>query len=191
MLFARSLLFNAVYYLNLIAFMVLGCVFYVTPRVWSIAALKVWARTSVWLLRVITGTRMEVRGEENIPEGAVLVAGKHQSMWETFALLPLLDDPAVVLKRELTWIPIFGWFALKFQMLPVDRDAGAGALRRLIARAQQIVAAKRQILIFPEGTRRAPDAPPDYKPGAAALRPTSHSNISKQPKWWHLTTDKT
>ena len=169
MLFARSLLFNAVYYLNLIAFMVLGCVFYVTPRVWSIAALKVWARTSVWLLRVITGTRMEVRGEENIPEGAVLVAGKHQSMWETFALLPLLDDPAVVLKRELTWIPIFGWFALKFQMLPVDRDAGAGALRRLIARAQQIVAAKRQILIFPEGTRRAPDAPPDYKPGAAAL----------------------
>lgn len=169
MLFFRSLLFNAVFYVNLIAFMVLGCFFYVTPRAWSMAALQTWARSSLWWLKVIAGTRVEVRGKENLPQGAALVAGKHQSMWETFALLPLLDDPAVVLKRELTWIPIFGWFALKFQMLPVDRDAGAGALKRLIARAKQAVAAGRQILIFPEGTRRAPDAAPDYKPGAVAL----------------------
>lgn len=169
MLFLKSLTFNAIFYVNLIAFMVLGCFFYVTPRAWSMAALKAWARSSLWWMRVLTGTKVEVRGKENFPDGAALVAGKHQSMWETFALLPLLDDPAVVLKRELTWIPIFGWFALKFQMLPVDRDAGAGALKRLIGRARQAVADGRQILIFPEGTRRAPDAAPDYKPGAVAL----------------------
>ena len=170
MLFVRSLVFNVVFYVNLIAFMVFGCVFYVTPRRWSIAALKVWARSSLWWLKVIAGTTVEVRGREYLPAGeAVLVAGKHQSLWETFALLPLLDDPAVVLKRELTWIPVFGWFAVKFKMLAVDREAGASALKKLIARAREAVADKRQILIFPEGTRRAPDAPPDYKPGAAAL----------------------
>ena len=169
MLFLRSLLFNAIFYVNLIAFMVFGCMFYVTPRPWSIAALQVWARASLWWLKVIAGTRFEVRGAEHIPHGAALVAGKHQSAWDIFALLPLLNDPAVVLKRELTWIPLFGWFALKFQMLPVDRDAGAGALKRLIARAKRAVEQNRQILIFPEGTRRAPDAEPDYKPGAAAL----------------------
>jgi 1-acyl-sn-glycerol-3-phosphate acyltransferase len=169
-LFVRSFLFNIVFYVNLIAFLVFGCVFYVTPRSWSIAALKVWARASLWWLKVIAGTKIEVRGREHLPAGrAALVAGKHQSLWETFALLPLLDDPAVVLKRELTWIPLFGWFALKFRMLAVDREAGSTALKRLIAQGRDAVAARRQILIFPEGTRRAPDAPPDYKPGAAAL----------------------
>jgi 1-acyl-sn-glycerol-3-phosphate acyltransferase len=143
--------------------------FYFTPRSWSMAALKTWARASSWWLRVIAGVKHEVRGREHIPAGAAMVAGKHQSLWETFALLPLFGDPAMVLKRELTWIPLFGWFALKFQMIAVDRAAGATALKRMIASAKQAVQQDRQILIFPEGTRRAPGAPPDYKPGAAAL----------------------
>lgn len=169
MLFIRSLAFNVMFYVNLAAFLVFGCFYYVTPRAWSMAALKVWARASVWWLKVIAGIDCEIRGREHIPHGPALVAGKHQSAWDIFALLPLLDDPAVVLKRELTWIPVFGWFALKFRMLPVDREAGAGALKRLIGYARRAIAENRQILIFPEGTRRAPDAPPDYKPGAAAL----------------------
>ena len=72
MLFFRSLLFNAVFYVNLIAFMVLGCFFYVTPRAWSMAALQTWARSSLWWLKVIAGTRVEVRGKENLPQGAAL-----------------------------------------------------------------------------------------------------------------------
>ncbi len=112
---------------------------------------------------------MEVRGAEHIPQGAVIVAGKHQSAWETFAILPLFDDPCFVLKKQLTYIPFFGWFCLKFKMIAVDRSAGSSALRALIARAKEEVVRPRQIIIMPEGTRRAPDDPPDYKPGAAAV----------------------
>jgi 1-acyl-sn-glycerol-3-phosphate acyltransferase len=165
----RSILFNGVFYLNLVAFLVLGAWFFFTPRAWSMAALKVWSRSSQWWLAAIAGTRMEVRGAEHLPAGAALVAGKHQSMWETFALFPLFDDPAIVLKRELMWIPLLGWFAWKFRMIPVDRTARGPALKSLVRRAEAAVAAKRQILVFPEGTRRAPDAAPDYKSGATAL----------------------
>jgi 1-acyl-sn-glycerol-3-phosphate acyltransferase len=90
-------------------------------------------------------------------------------MWETFALLPLVDDPAMVLKRELAFIPFFGWFIYKFRMIPVERSSGASALRRMMNAAQAAAGDGRQIIIFPEGTRRAPGDPPDYKPGAAAL----------------------
>ncbi len=169
MIFLRSALFNVVFYLNLIVFLVLGSVFYFTPRKWSIRALQAWARSSLFWLRVIAGTRMEVRGMANIPQGACIVAGKHQSFWETFAILPLLDDPAIVLKKELTLIPFFGWFIYKFQMIPVERSAGTQALRSLIANAEKAVSQGRQVVIMPEGTRRAPDDAPDYKPGAAAI----------------------
>ena len=169
MLALRSFLFNVVFYVNLVVFMLLGAPLYLGPRIWAIRALQLWARTSLWWLKVIAGTRYEVRGREHIPQGPGLVAGKHQSFWETFAILPLLDDPAMVLKRELIWIPLFGWWALKFRMIPVDRDAGPSALKKLVARGKEAIATGRQVVVFPEGTRRPPDAEPDYKPGAAAL----------------------
>lgn len=169
MIYFRSALFNVVFYVNLALFLVLGSGFYFTPRKWSIRALQTWARSSLFWLRVIAGIRMEVRGTEHIPRGACLVAGKHQSFWETFAILPLLDDPAMVLKKELAYIPFFGWFIYKFQMIPVERSAGTQALRSLISAAEEAIAMDRQVVIMPEGTRRAPDDPPDYKPGAAAL----------------------
>jgi len=165
----RSIIFNILFYVVLALYLVLGAGFYVTPRKWSIRALQAWARTSIWLLRVVAGIGMEVRGRGYIPQGPALVAGKHQSFWETFAILPLLDDPAMVLKKELTLIPFFGWFIYKFRMIAVERNAGTAALKKLVADAQDRIAAGRQIVIMPEGTRRAPDDPPDYKPGAAAL----------------------
>lgn len=165
----RSVLFNVLFYVTLVALMVLGAFFFLTPRRWSMMGLKAWASTSVWLLRVVCGTHFEVRGRDRLPEGAFIVAGKHQSAFDTFALLPLFADPAMVMKRELMWIPLFGWFAMKFRMIGVDRGAGASALKRLVGEARRAVADGRQIVIFPEGTRRAPDAPPDYKPGASAL----------------------
>lgn len=165
----RSFLFNIVFYLNLVLFLVVGSPLLLGPRRWAMVALQLWAKTSVWLLEAICGTGMEVRGLQHMPKGPLLVAGKHQSFWETFAILPLLDDPCMVLKRELTFIPLFGWFGLKFGMIAVERDAGPQALRKMIKRARQEIAAGRQIVIMPEGTRRAPGDPPDYKPGAAAL----------------------
>lgn len=169
MIYVRSALFNVVFYVNLGLFLVLGSGFYFTPRKWSIRALQVWARSSLFWLRVIAGIRVEVRGKEHVPVGPCLVAGKHQSFWETFAILPLLDDPAMVLKKELTYIPFFGWFIYKFRMIPVERTAGTQALRSLVDAAEAAIATGRQVVIMPEGTRRAPDDPPDYKPGAAAL----------------------
>ena len=165
----RSALFNVVFYLNLALFLLLGSWFYFTPRKWSIRALQAWGRSSIFWLRVIAGIGMEVRGFENIPAGPCLVAGKHQSLWETFAILPLLDDPAMVLKKELTYIPFFGWFIHKFRMIAVERSAGPQALRKMLERANTEIARGRQVVIMPEGTRRGPDDPPDYKPGAAAL----------------------
>ncbi len=169
MIVFRSLLFNVVFYVNLIVFLVVGSPLFFGPRIWAIRGLQAWGRSSIWWLRVISDIRMEVRGREHIPQGAALVAGKHQSLWETFAILPLLDDPCMVLKKELTFIPLFGWFALKFRMIAVERSAGTAALRNLVKRGKQEIAAGRQIVIMPEGTRKGPDDPPDYKPGAAAL----------------------
>ncbi len=169
MIALRSLIFNILFYVNLALFLVLGFEFFFLPRKWAIRALQTWACSSIWLLRVICNIKMEVRGAEHIPQGAAMVAGKHQSFWETFAILPLLDDPCFVLKKELTYIPFFGWFCLKFKMIAVDRKAGTQALRDLVARAKEEVLRPRQIVIMPEGTRRNPDDPPDYKPGAAAV----------------------
>jgi 1-acyl-sn-glycerol-3-phosphate acyltransferase len=120
-------------------------------------------------LRTIVGTRMEVRGREKLPKPPYLVASKHQSAWDTFALIPIFTDPALVMKWELTLIPFYGWFSRKFEHVFVRRERGPAALRRLVRDAQARAAAGREVLIFPEGTRRPPGAPPDYKPGAVAL----------------------
>ncbi len=166
---ARSLALNLAFYLLYPLAMIAGFFFLLTPRAVSMQALRQWSRFFVFLCRRLGGIGLQVRGRENIPSGAAIVAGKHQSMWETFALFHLLEDPAIVLKRELTYIPLVGWFLLKFRMIPVDRRAGPAALRNLVRHAEAAAAAGRQILIFPEGHRMAPFAPPDYKPGAAAV----------------------
>jgi 1-acyl-sn-glycerol-3-phosphate acyltransferase len=171
MIVLRSIIFNIVFYLNLIVRLVFGAWYLLPfiPRIWAIRALQRWASSSLWLLKVICNIDMEVRGSNHIPKGAALIAGKHQSFWETFAILPLLDDPCFVLKKQLTYIPFFGWFCIKFKMIGVDRSAASSALRDMMTAAKREVARPRQIIIMPEGTRREIDAEPDYKPGAAAL----------------------
>ena len=166
---ARSLLFNLLFYVTTTLFVVLGSPLLFAPRRWAMAALAVHSRFELWLLKVVVGTRLEVRGQEKLPKGACLVASKHQSAWETFALIPLFRDPALLMKRELFWIPFHGWFSRKFEMIPVDRDKGPAALRRMLREARKRVADGREIIIFPEGTRRPPGAPPDYRTGVILL----------------------
>lgn len=165
----RSIVFAIVFYLNTAAFLVLGSPLLLAPRRWAMMGLKAHAYASLWWLKVIVGTRLEVRGRENLPPGPVLIASKHQSAWDTFALITLFRDPAMVMKAELGWIPFYGWFSHKFRHIFVRRERGPSALKRLIADARDRAAAGREIVIFPEGTRRQPGADPDYKPGVVAL----------------------
>jgi len=165
----RSFLYAAVFYIVTALYLVLGSWLLLGPRSWAMKGLDVHGRTCVWLLEKICGTRLEVRGRENLPAGPCLVVAKHQSMWDTFALISLLHDPAIVLKDELKWIPFYGWFCVKFEHILVKRDRAAIALKTMLKDAQQRVGEGRHVLIFPEGTRMAPGDPPDYKPGYVAL----------------------
>jgi 1-acyl-sn-glycerol-3-phosphate acyltransferase len=121
------------------------------------------------LLRVVAGIKYEIRGREKIPKGPIIVAAKHQSAWETFALLPLLENPVFILKHELQWIPIFGWLTIKGRMVPVHRGGGSQVLAAMIERARIELADNRQLIIFPEGTRRPAGAKPRYKIGVIHL----------------------
>jgi 1-acyl-sn-glycerol-3-phosphate acyltransferase len=134
-----------------------------------IAAMKLWTRTVLWGLRTIMGVRVEVRGEHNLATGAALIAAKHQSMLDTVAPFALIKGPAFVLKKELLRLPIFGWYCKAAGLIPVDREAHATALKQLVRDSRAALAKGRRIIIFPEGTRQAVGAPPDYKPGVAAL----------------------
>jgi 1-acyl-sn-glycerol-3-phosphate acyltransferase len=169
MLTIRSLLFNIAFYINLVLWLILLLPGVLVPRRMFLKGVKMWARTSLWLLRVLAGTKVELVGRERIPPGGALVAAKHQSLWETFALLTLFDDPTFILKRELMWIPFFGWYLRKARCVPVNRKAGSQALVKMTAQAKDEARHGRQIIIFPEGTRRSPGAPAAYKYGVAHL----------------------
>jgi 1-acyl-sn-glycerol-3-phosphate acyltransferase len=165
----RSVAFNALFYLNTLFFLVVALPTFFMPYRAIIAVATTWGRVNLVLLRVVAGIDCEIRGREKIPKGSIIVAAKHQSAWETFALLPLLDNPVFILKRELQWIPIFGWLTIKARMVPVNRSGGSQALAAMIERARIELSDSRQLIIFPEGTRRPAGAEPRYKTGVAHL----------------------
>lgn len=165
----RSLLFALSFYAVTAVFLVFGSPLLFGPRKWAMAGLKAHAIVCVWLLRVVGGIGLEVRGLDKLSAAPALIVSKHQSAWDTFALIPLFHDPAIVLKDELRHIPFYGWFCVKFEHILVKRGRAAVALKAMIADARERASAGRQIVIFPEGTRRAPGATPDYKPGHVAL----------------------
>ncbi len=169
MILLRSALFNLAYYVNIILWMVAALPTLLMPRQVFMAVARAWARSSLWLLKIIAGTRFELRGQANMPEGGCIIVGKHQSLWETFALFVVVKDPCFILKRELAWIPLFGWYVWKSDMVPIDRSAGQATMAKMNEAAKQAIADGRQILIFAEGTRRAPGAPPAYKQGFSHL----------------------
>lgn len=148
-----------------------GCALVIlpAPRRWAMGMMRVWAKGIIFLLRAVCDIRVEVRGREHMPKGASVLAPKHQCMFDVFAHLAWLPDVCFVMKKELMWIPFFSWYALKAKMIVVDREGHSAALRKLVKDAQERFAEHRQVIIAPEGTRTAPGAAPDYKPGIAAL----------------------
>jgi 1-acyl-sn-glycerol-3-phosphate acyltransferase len=167
MAFLRSILFALVFYgwtvvAVLLSFPVslLGTQ---AIRGWAYA----WVRFHRWCARHILGITTRIEGTP--PKGALLVAVKHQSMYETLEIVLMLDQPAMVLKRELADIPLWGWVVRRYGVIPVDRSAGAAALRRMMRAGEAAIAEGRPIVIYPEGTRVPPGARPPLQPGFAGL----------------------
>jgi 1-acyl-sn-glycerol-3-phosphate acyltransferase len=133
------------------------------------AAIVAWSHAALWGTQTIAGIKVRLEGQENIPHGAAIVAVKHQAMLDTIVPFVWLPSPILVLKQELLNAPLYGWFARRGGMIPVARDAHAAALKSMLRAARPHAEAGRQIVIFPEGTRKAPGDAPDYKPGVAAL----------------------
>ena len=135
------------------------------PRAVTLWFVRTFARFVVLGLRLICGIRVEFRGQEHIPDGPVLIAGKHQAMLDVFLPFLVFKDPVLVMKRELLWYPGLGWYALKTRMLAIDRDGGAKTMKKMLFSAKVRVNKEgRQMLIYPEGTRSLPGAAPEYKP---------------------------
>jgi 1-acyl-sn-glycerol-3-phosphate acyltransferase len=171
MLQIRSLAFNVAFYLSLILQMIFWTPYYfLAPRHRAWYVPKFWAKSSLWLQEKIAGTKSEIAGLENLPEGSYILAPKHQSFWDTIAFLPHIPDALYILKRELTWIPFFGWYIMKMRMIPVDRGSRSKALKAVIAATRaELARNSRQLIIYPEGTRRAPGDEPAYKWGIVEL----------------------
>ena len=167
MTFLRSALFALFFYLGTIPFVLLtfpGAV--IGPR--SVrAVVRGWALYHRWCSSILLGIRARVEGHP--PEGPALVAAKHQSMFETIEMVLILREPALVMKRELADIPLWGWAARRYGIIVVDRKGGAAALRRMMREAEAAIAEGRPIVIFPEGTRVPPGSKPPLQPGFAGL----------------------
>lgn len=167
MTFVRSVLFLVYFAVVTVMFFIVALPMLVLPRMMMVRTSQAWSRTVLAGLRVFGGCGYEVRGD--IPKGPVLFAAKHMSMWDTVVLYLLIDDVAMVVKRELLKVPFYGWYIGRAGVIGIDRAAGASALRQMATQAKKMYAAGRPLAIFPEGTRKKPGAPPDYKPGVAGL----------------------
>ena len=169
MILVRSVLWTAVFYLWSLAAGVCMTPLFLAPHRWMLGAMTVWARGVNALIKPICGITVDFRGLENLPRSRVLVAAKHQCMFDTMGPFAVLSNFSYVMKKELLVIPFYGWFSLKTGMIVVDREAHSKALRKLVTDAKLRMEEGRQIVIFPEGHRHDPGAAPDYKPGVAAL----------------------
>lgn len=168
-LWLRSLAFNVGWYAGSALIAVVGAPLLLAPRHWVVAWARLWSDFVLWWLRVTVGINHRVVGRENLPAGPAILACKHQSSWETMAFTGLFDDIAIVLKRELLFIPIVGWAMARAGNIAVARGNGASALRGLVKQAKGVIADGRSIVIFPEGTRVAPGDQRPYQIGTAAL----------------------
>lgn len=173
MIYLRSLVFNLAFYLWTTANMLLALpIVFFTSRKFLIDWMALWARGVFRLMRGLAGISVEIRGRQHLPQGGCIIAAKHQSAWDTLAFHVAVPDPAMVMKQELMWIPVYGAYSKRAGMIPVNRSGGAGALRAMLKSARAARDLGRQIVIFPQGTRVPADAGGaeiPYQAGVAAL----------------------
>ena len=169
MILIRSVVFTVLFYASFIMLMVFGLPTMVMSRPAVMVVVRLWARASLWLLATICGTKVEFRGLEYLPKGAAIIAPKHQSFLETFALITVLSDFTYILKKELLSVPAFGWWLRASDQIAIDRSKRGGTLAQLRKGVREKLSLGRQVIIFPEGTRTVVGAPPAYKSGVAIL----------------------
>jgi 1-acyl-sn-glycerol-3-phosphate acyltransferase len=168
MILQRSAVFNTAFYLSFLVVAVLGVPFLISQK-GALRVAKFWSRMNIVLTKYLGGIDLEVRGLQNLPQGGCLIAAKHQSALDTFGIVPFVGDFAFILKRELNWLPLFGWYTSRGGMIGVNRGARSQALKDMTVQAKKVIADGRQIIIYPEGTRRPPGAEPAYKYGPVHL----------------------
>ena len=165
--FGRSLLFTAIFYPATALCVLSGIVVTLLGPGPTLAVVLGWVRFHHWLAEHVLGIRTRVEGA--IPAGSHLIAVKHQSMFETLEIVRLSNLPVIVMKKELADIPFFGFMTRRYGVIPVERSAGAKALRTMLAEGRDAVSSGRSVIIFPEGTRVAPGETPPLRPGFAGL----------------------
>ncbi|MEJ0062338.1 MAG: lysophospholipid acyltransferase family protein [Alphaproteobacteria bacterium] len=169
MIFCRNLCFQILFFLwNFILAIVFLWVL-LLPRRCLFALVGIYLGGISFLMRAVAGVSFRVLGQENLPAAPCIIAAKHLAPWETMILPRLGKSPAIVLKRELMWLPLWGWYAWKYGNVPVDRGAGAKAMRKMIHAARGVIKDGRDLMIFPQGTRLEPGEWKPYKTGVAAL----------------------
>ena len=168
----RSLVFYAIYLTQtVIIAVIVGTVALFIPRrtAFTWALVRYWCFSNAFLVRAVAGIGTAVTGAENIPAGGCIIAAKHQSDWDVFAIFPYTERPAYIVKKELMRIPFFGWAARSLDCIEVDRKRGGDAIPAMMAQARDAVHRGCRIVIFPEGTRTMPLAAPAYKFGVARM----------------------
>ena len=168
----RSLIFTALFYLSNAFQMIFWLPsFFIMPRedAWKVA--KSWGYSHLWLQNMICGTCYDFRNVEKLDQYSnQLIASKHQSAWETYTMILFFRDPSYILKRELMFTPLFGWYMMKMKVIPVDRGKGALALASMATNTREYMAEQaRQVIIYPEGTRTTPGIKARYKFGISYL----------------------
>lgn len=170
----RALLFYVGFFGATALLGVAGLPLLLMPRRWVMRFGRFWSGCVLAFLKAIVGLDGEIRGLDHVPAGPCIIAMKHQSAWDTLILPVVLDDFAIVIKRELLFVPFYGWYAARAGSIAIDRQGGAGALRRMVRAARRAATAGRPVVIFPEGTRTAPGQRLVYQPGVAALYQALH-----------------
>ena len=179
MQYLKSTLFNLVMLVSVILYTIPSLLTFPLPFEKRYAFISQWARFNLWALEKICGIRFDVRGAENIPAGAAIIMSKHQSTWETLAFQVIFPAQVWVLKRELLYLPFFGWGLAMLEPIAIDRNAKTKAMEQVLEQGAERLRKGRWVVVFPEGTRIPPGKKGRYKLGGAKL--AEHTGVQAVP----------
>ena len=173
----RSIIFYILLYMWTLFLGILCLPYLLLPNSFVRSLANLWISGILNILKLTCGITYEIRGRENIPNHSVIVASKHQSTFETFLLFRLIKNSIFIHKKELFFIPIFGFYLKKSNMIAINRAEGTKAMRKMLNEIKQSIVNGYSIIIFPEGTRKKPGESPDYKTGIAGIYKESEVEV--------------